>query len=155
MGIAPAIRDMLSLSPDEALSSGNDVDAWYLNARAVPAYPDVLDLITPYVSLQLEFMRYIEDNWELLVRDIEHRTIDSSIKLPEDARRRLLGKFQPDSRCAAFLRHEFKKGFSEPIMPRIWPKFACISAACGGVFVRYLDQYRRYMGSSTDVFCYG
>ncbi|MBQ7732666.1 MAG: hypothetical protein IJT58_01430 [Synergistaceae bacterium] len=62
MGIAPAIRDMLSLSPDEALSSGNDVDAWYLNARAVPACPDVLDLITPYVSLQLEFMRYIEDN---------------------------------------------------------------------------------------------
>lgn len=152
--ISPAIRDMLNLSPDEALYSGN-VDSWYINARDMLTCPDISDIITPYVSIQLEFMRYIEENWELLVRDIEHGTVDTSINLPEDVRLRLSNKYQPDSKRAAFLRREFHKGFSEPIMPRIWPKFSCVSAAYGGVFARYLDQYRRYMGNNADIFCYG
>lgn len=154
-GLAPAYRAVLNVAPDEAVFATQDYDTRYINARAVLSCPDISEFNSSYVSWQLEFMRYIEDNWEMLVRDIEKGTIDPSVNLPEAVRHSLLQKFKPDEDRAAFLRREFEKGFQEPIIPRIWPKFACLTAACGGGFARYYDQYRRYLGDGANIYCYG
>ena len=153
--LGPAYRAMMNIAPDEAVFASGNYDTRYINARAVLSCPDISEFNSSYVSWQLEFMRYIEDNWEMLVRDIEKGVIDPSVELPEGVRTSLLQKIQPNGNRAAFLRREFEKGFQEPIIPRIWPKFACLTAACGGGFARYFDQYKRYLGDGANIYCYG
>lgn len=71
-----------------------------------------------------DLMKYLETNWEMLVRDIEQGTIDSDIKISKELRKVLESKLKPDPKRAAELKREFSKGFGDPIIPRIWPEFA-------------------------------
>ena len=91
--IMDVFGDMISeitTSPIEALIPSVGTNIRYIHVRFALVNPDISFTITSFVSLFLEFLRYIKGNWELLVNDIERGTIDESIKMPNEVRESLL-----------------------------------------------------------------
>lgn len=145
---------MATTSPPEAVFSTSDTDTRYLHARFLLEEPDVRMMITTFISLQLDLMRYIEDHWELLVGDIEAGTIDPDIQLPDEARANLEARLVPNPERAAELRATFSEGFDEPILARVWPNVAVLLSVAGAGFAPYTERVRRYIGR-TPLYCMG
>lgn len=142
-------RSMLPLSttsPDPAVFSTNETDTRYLHARYMLAERDVRYANTTFSSLFLDLVRYMVDNWRMLVEDIESGTINPEIQLPEEARRELEQALVPMPERAAELRDIFEGGLDDPIMPRIWPNLAVINTVAGAGFAPYTERLRKYSG---------
>ena len=145
--IMDVFGDMLfeiNTSPIEALIPSVGTNIRYIHARFALVNPDISFTITSFVSLFLEFLRYIKGNWELLVNDIEKGTIDESIKMPDEVRESLLGKIEPMPERAEELRKIFKEGFDEPIVPKIWPRMLLLIGCGSGGFRNYLKKIKEF-----------
>ena len=114
--------DSIFSMPAEAVFAGKGVDTRYLNARYALCDKDVNNIVCTFTGFLLDFCRYIEKNWELLVNDIEKGTIDESVELPDDVREKISAEIKPMPERAAELRAIFEKGFDTPFMPQVWPE---------------------------------
>ena len=112
-------------------------DTRYLHARFAIEERDIRDISSVFITGVLDLMRYVEDNWELLVRDIEQGTIDASIQMPVDVRAGLEARIKPNPERAAELRAIFECGFDEPITPAMWPNLLVVRSVAGGGFAPY------------------
>ncbi len=136
-------------SPDEATFPRPDTNTRYLHARFGLMDKTITNAGASFYSFYLELLRYIEQNWELLVNDIAKGTIDASIKMSDEVRESVEGKLQPMPERAAELEAIFKEGFDEPFVPKVWPRLAYLSGVGTGGFKTYGDKIReRYTGSS-------
>ena len=91
----------------------------------------------------------MEQNWELIVNDIEKGTIDPSIKMSDQVRERLLKKIKPMPERAEELREIFKQGFDEPVVPKLWPEARFLTGVGSGGFKVYADKLKeKYMGEN-------
>lgn len=138
-------------SPDEAVFTKPGTDTRYLHARFAIEERDIRDITSVFVTGVLDLMRYIEDNWELLVRDIEQGTIDPSIQLPVDVRAALEARIKPNPERAAELRAIFERGFDEPIAPAMWPNLLIVRSVAGGGFAPYTQRLRRFIGNDVRI----
>ena len=138
-------------SPDEAIFAGNDTDTRYLHTRFAIEEPDIRDISVVFITRLLDIMRYIEDNWQMLVRDIETGTIDSSVQLPDDVRQSLTTKIKPNPQRATQLREIFENGFDKPIAPAMWPNLTVIRSVAGGGFAPYTERLRRFIGNEVHI----
>ena len=145
--IMDVFGDMLfeiNTSPIEALIPSVGTNIRYIHARFALVNPDISFTITSFVSLFLEFLRYIKGNWELLVNDIEKGIIDESIKMPVEVRESLSGKIEPMPERAEELRKIFEEGFDEPIVPKIWPRMSLLIGCGSGGFMNYLKKIKEF-----------
>lgn len=145
--IMDVFGDMLfeiNTSPIEALIPSVGTNIRYIHARFALVNPDISFTITSFVSLFLEFLRYIKGNWELLVNDIEKGIIDESIKMPVEVRESLSGKIEPMPERAEELRKIFEEGFDEPIVPKIWPRMLLLIGCGSGGFMNYLKKIKEF-----------
>ena len=134
-------------SPSEALVPDIRTNTRYLHARFALASKTVTMAACSYISLILEMMQYIERDWEMLVYDIEHGTIDESVKMPPEVRQSILGKIRPMPERAAELRGIFEEGFGPTVMKRIWPDLQVFYGISTGGFADYLRRLReKYAG---------
>lgn len=134
-------------SPSEALVPDIRTNTRYLHARFALASGTVTMAACSYISLILEMMQYIEREWEMLVDDIEHGTIDESVKMPPEVRQSLMGKIRPMPERAAELRAIFEEGFGPTVMRRIWPDLHVLYGIATGGFADYLRRLReKYAG---------
>ena len=101
---------------------GPDIDTKYIHLRFAMMEKNIVGISASLYSLIVIFMTYIYNNYEILIKDIEKGTIDSSIILPDDVRESLLEKIVPMPERAEELREIFKNGPDIPFMPLIWPK---------------------------------
>ena len=138
-------------SPEEAVFGTSATDTRYLHTRFALAEPDIRDISVVFITRLLDMMRYIEDNWEMLVRDIESGEIDPSIQMPDDVRASVEAKLVPNPSRAEELRSIFEKGFDEPITPAIWPNLTVIRSVAGGGFTPYTERIRRFIGDDVHI----
>ena len=139
--------ELLFTSPDEAIFPRSGTDTRYLHARFALMDPDATGCQVIYLSLLLVLFKYIENNWEMLVNDIETGTIDASIELPFEVLNGLRGKIRPMPERAAELRKIFSEGFGEPFVPKVWKNMKFINGVGTGGFKAYADTLRsRYTG---------
>jgi len=94
----------------------------------------------------VDMMYYLEQNWQMLVRDIRNGTFDDSIDIAEDVKAELFKVTKPDPKRAHELEVEFSKGFAEPIIPRIWKKMSFVCTIGTGGFAAYTERMRAYLG---------
>lgn len=135
-------------SPIAASFAVTGIDTRYLHARYALIDPAPTRIACSFMSFTLEFFRYIESNWEMLVDDIEKGTIDESVELPEDVRAELAKELEPDPARAKELRNIFSKGFDEPFVPKVWKNLKVISGAATGTFKEYAAKMQeRYTGN--------
>lgn len=126
-------------------------DTRYLHARFAIEERDIRDISSVFITGVLDLMRYVEDNWELLVRDIERGTIDASIQMPADVRAGLEARIKPNPERAAELRAIFERGFDEPITPAMWPSLLVVRSVAGGGFAPYTQRLRRFIGNDVHI----
>ncbi|MBQ7487705.1 MAG: GH3 auxin-responsive promoter family protein, partial [Clostridia bacterium] len=144
-----------SLSPREVIWSEPGENTGYMHLRYGLACENVTELNAAYVTALLEMMRYLETNWQSLVRDIREGTIPEDAGYSPEKRAALLRNLRPDPERADVLEAEFQKGFEDPILPRIWRKLSLVTAAAGATFAPYLEQLRRYIGNDVQVYYHG
>jgi hypothetical protein len=136
-------------SPDEAVFPKGDTNTKYLHARFGLMSKEISVFGATFYSYGIELLRYIEHNWRLLTDDIANGTIDESIKMPQEVREQLMERIKPMPERADELREIFSQGFSEPFMPKVWPKLKYIQGVGTGGFKAYGDMIReKYTGLS-------
>ncbi len=154
-GISPILPQLMT-SPEEAMVPDSKTNTRYLHARFGLVNPDVGSFSFTLASYPLELMQYIERNWELLVDDIEHGTIDDSIMMPDEVRNSVLAKIQPMPERAAELRAIFEQGFDEPFVPKVWPKMGMMAGVATGGFAAFYRRLReRYIGPDVRMYYIG
>ena len=144
-----SIQDILFLmftSPKEIVFPKEIMDSKYLHLRFALMERDLSYIVSAFMTGVSDLMKYLELNWETLVRDIEHGTIDPETRISDDVRKILEAKIKPKPKRAAELRREFERGFQDPIIPRIWPEFSFLYAIGSGSFSIYTDKMRYYLG---------
>jgi len=127
----------LFTTPIEGLNPAHGVNTKYVHTRFALMERDLRGIITGFYSVIVLFLRYIEDNYELLIHDIETGTISDDIDMPDEVRESLLKKIEPMPERAAELREAFKDGTEEPWVKKVWPKFTYIEGAGGDGFEIY------------------
>ena len=153
-GFEDKLFDLVT-SPKEALMPSVETDTRYIHARFALVEKNIPFVLTTFVSLFLESLRYIKSNWELLVKDIENGTIDESIRMPIEVRESLLGKIEPMPERANELRKIFEEGFDEPIVPKIWPNMSFLVGIGTGGFANYLEKIKEFVGPNFNFLLMG
>lgn len=129
-----------------------DMDMHYAKLRFALQDRRVSYLSTIFITTLESMFFYLENNWELICDDIEKGTIDSSINMPDEIRRKLLKKLKPNPKRAEELRAEFRKGFDiSPIVPRIWPECEWMYGMGTGALSLYAKKLRRYVGEKMAI----
>ncbi|MBQ9604579.1 MAG: GH3 auxin-responsive promoter family protein, partial [Firmicutes bacterium] len=150
------IWDKAFATPIEAAFAEVGTNIRYIHARFALCSTDPISIGCSFTSFVSEFLRYIENNWEMLVEDIENGTIDDSVEMPEDVRRALLEKIKPMPERASELKKIFSKGFEEPFVPKVWPKIVSFTGGASGSFKAYTEFVKeRYLGENIKVYCRG
>ena len=150
------VWDRQFVIPAEAAFAKSGTNIRYIQGRYSLAAEDPVSMTASFSSFAAEYFRYIEHNWELLVKDIEAGTIDPSIEMPDEIRNQLLEKTSPMPERAAKLREIFSQGFDEPFAPKVWPRLVTFSSAMTGSFKSYGELVRdRYLGPDIQIFCRG
>jgi len=140
--------ESLFTSPDEAIFPETGTNTRYLHARFALMDPDATGFQAAYLSYLVIMLRYIENNWELLVNDIETGTIDQSIEMPPEILEKLKSKLSPMPERAKQLREIFAKGFDEPFVPKVWKNMKYVMGIGTGGFKAYADLLQsRYTGN--------
>lgn len=148
------IVPFITSSPVEVLfpEADTDMDMHYVKLRFALQDADISYLGTIFITTLESMFFYMEENWEMLCNDIEHGTIDASIRMPDHIRKKLEKRLKPRPKRAAFLRSEFAKGFDdEPIIPRIWPKCEWLYGMGTGALSHYAKKLRRYIGEEMPI----
>ncbi len=127
----------LYTSPVEGLNPVPGSDTKYIHTRFALMDREVRGMVTGFYSVLVLFLRYIADNYELLIDDIEKGTISPEIELPDEVRESLLKKIEPMPERAAELREIFKNGSDFPFVRKIWPNFQYFTGAGGDGFEIY------------------
>ena len=140
-------------SPTEVLfpEDNVDMDMHYVKLRFALQDEDISYLGTIFITTLESMFFYMEENWELLCRDIEQGIIDESIRMPDHIRKKLAKRLKPRHARAAELRKEFEKGFDDPIIPRIWKKCSWLYGMGTGALSHYAKKLRRYIGEDMPV----
>ncbi|MBQ6504788.1 MAG: GH3 auxin-responsive promoter family protein [Flexilinea sp.] len=119
--------ETLYTSPIEATLPVPHTDTRYIHARFALMDRDITGIVSGFYSLVLSYLKYIADNYELLINDIEKGAIHPDIILTEETRASLLSKIAPLPERAAELREIFKNGADFCFIPRVWPKMIYIT----------------------------
>ena len=141
------IPSMLS-SPWEILWPDRKMDMRYLKALLALGNRDLVFMDSVFMTGLVDLMDYIRENYEMLCRDICHGRINKSVDIPQEVRETLREELKPDRRRAEELMREFRRGFDDPIIPRIWPKMSWIGGIGTGGFAPYAKRMRAYSGKS-------
>ncbi len=137
----------LFTSPIEATIPDPETNSRYLHARYGIAEEDVTCVFTTFMTFILDFFHYVENNWELLCDDIEKGTIDPSIRMPDEVRKKLEFELEPMPERADALRAIFRQEFGPETAKKIWPNLTYIAGVSTGTFTAYLENLRKsYIG---------
>ncbi len=146
----------LFTSPDEAIFPESGTNTRYLHARFALMDPDATGFLAAYLSYLVALLRYIEDNWEMLVHDIESGSIDPSVGMPPGILEKLQAKIPPMPERAKRLREIFSEGFDKPFVPKVWPDMKYVMGIGTGGFKAYADLLRsRYTGRDIPLVKFG
>lgn len=135
-------------SPWSLICADSDADMKYLKLRFALPREDLSFMDAAFMTGLVDLMDYLKDNWKLLCRDIAKGTIDPDVKISKELRQELEKYLIPQKTRAKRLYREFKKGFDDPIIPRIWPRMRWIGGIGTGGFSTYARKMRRYAGKN-------
>ena len=134
-------------SPIPVLYPKGYIPMMYLKVRYALADRDTTFMFSVFMTNLVDMMNYIKNNWEWLVEDIRTGTFNKDVKIDDETKAELMKVTKPDPKRAEELEREFKKGFDDPIIPRIWPKMSFISTIGTGGFAAYTRAMRSFSGS--------
>ncbi len=147
------IMPFMTTSPVEILYPDLEekLDTSYLHLRFCLGNRKISYLGSIVVTLLTQMFDYLEENWEMLCDDIEKGIINPNIDCPPKMRKKLERRLKPNPKRAEELRAEFRKGFEDPIAPRIWPKLQWAYGMMGANLSVYVDKLRKHIGPDVPI----
>lgn len=130
-------------SPVEATIPELGTDTKYIHTRFALADGGVTGIVSGFYIMVVQYLHYIAENYEMLIRDIETGTIDERVDLPVEVKESLLRKIQPMPERAAELRKVFQNGSDFPFVRAVWPNMQFIFGVGGDGFSVYADTIRK------------
>ena len=137
------ILESIYTSPLEAAAPCSGTNTHYLHALYALRDRDVSYIFCSFFSFLLEQLRYIQRNWEELLKDIAAGTISELSQLEPDVKQRMESELLPMPERAEELRRIFERGFDEPFVPAVWPDCRFIMGIGTGGFKSYADKIRQ------------
>jgi len=134
---ADAFMRILYTSPIDAAAPIPGTDSKYLHARFFLEERNVGGIVTGFFSLVSLYLKYIADNYKMLINDIRTGTIDPSISIADSARESIMSKIQPNPLRAAELEKIFENGSDFPFLPLVWPNMTHMSGVGGSTFASF------------------
>ena len=132
--------------PKEIDGYGDNIDMKYIKARYALQDPDLIYLMSIFMSTMSDLMKYIFDNYQMLVNDIRTGTIDKDVDIPVELRQKLEQKLKPDPKRADQLLKIFLNEPDKGIIRKIWPKMLLVVAIGTGEFAPFTEKMRYYCG---------
>ncbi|MCQ2059514.1 MAG: GH3 auxin-responsive promoter family protein [Bacteroidaceae bacterium] len=127
----------LYTSPVEATNPIMGDNNKYVHARFALMDGDITGIVTGFYSHLVLYFKYISDNWQLLIDDIEKGVISDEVNLTASVRESLMTKIAPMPERAAQLREIFKNGSDIKWVSKVWPKLLYISGVGADGFSMY------------------
>ena len=142
-------------SPDPVLFPEGGMNMNYMKIRFALEEPDLVFILSAFMTNIVDMMNYLKNNWEMVVDDIENGTLNQDVCDP-DKRDIILPYIKAHPERAQALRAIFEEGFDTPIMPRIWPGLRWVSAIGTAGFAMYTEKFKQYAGDdiAIDYFVY-
>lgn len=142
-------------SPDPILFPIGGMNMQYMKARFALEEPNLVFMLSAFMTNLVDMMNYVKSNWEMICDDIEHGTINNDVCEPA-SRPAILPYVKPNPKRAAELRKIFAEGFDTPVIPRIWPKASWVCSIGTGGFASYTEKFKKYAGEDVaiDYFVY-
>lgn len=134
---ADAFMRITFTSPIDAAAPIPGTDSKYLHARFFLEEKNVGGIITGFFSLVSLYLKYISDNYKMLINDIRTGTIDPSISIAESARESVMMKIKPNPMRAAELEKIFENGSDIPFIPLVWPNMQFMYGVGGSTFASF------------------
>ena len=139
------ILSILTCIPKEVIGFEKDINMRYINARFGLEEENVICINSVFLSTLIDLLKYIEDNKEMLLKDIENGTIDKSIKIPEHIRKKLEKRLKPNKKRAEELEKIFRESSDyNGIIPKIWKRMSLINSVGTGDFAPYKKKLEKY-----------
>lgn len=146
MDAIKVILPKIYTSPYEVMKIKDKNAALYLHLLFALEDKNLTYISGVFISNVLDALRTLEDNAELLVRDIRRGSINRNLNIDGETRKKLNKYLKPNAGRADEIELEFSKGF-EGICRRIWPKLIYIASVTGANFSIYDDMVNYYTGS--------
>ena len=142
-------------SPDPVLFPEVGMNMNYMKIRFALEEPDLVFILSAFMTNIVDMMNYLKNNWEMVVDDIENGTLNKEV-CDSDKRDIILPYIKAHPERAQALCAIFEEGFDTPIMPRIWPSLRWVSAIGTAGFAMYTEKFKQYAGDdiAIDYFVY-
>lgn len=130
--------------PKEVLFPDRVEDLTYAKLRFALAERGLTAIHGVFLHRVVGVLGYARENWELLLHDMEHGTVDAASGLSGPWRRKLEGWLGPDPARAAQLRALRPDAEPEDMVRRLWPGMRYIVGVGGEnfpVYTRAMEQY--------------
>ena len=137
--------------PKEVLGNEDRINMKYIKARYALQESDIICINAVFMSAITDLMKYICENREMLIKDIETGTIDSSIVIPEDIRKKLERKLIPNKNRADEIREILKNDGEKELASNLWKRLSLIIAICTGEFSPYENKIREYINKNVAI----
>lgn len=128
---------------EACLFSREKADVPYVKLRCALACEDLTCICSTFLYDVLMAMNYLENNWEMLLEDMENGVVSRPVS---DAMKEAILRLPVDRERLDYLRNEFSKGFDAPIIKRLWKNIKFISGVGGKLFDAYDKSLKRYTG---------
>lgn len=130
--------------PKEILFPETLEDLTYLKARFALAERNITAIHSIFLHRVAHLMEYIQENWELLVRDMEQGTISPQVPLAARWKEKTEQWLPPDPLRAAELRALDIPGHPEGMIEKLWPHARYVVGIGGAIFPQYTKRVRKY-----------
>lgn len=131
-------------APKEVLFPEQIENLDYIKVRFALACREVCCIHGVFIHKMVSLFRYICDNWELLLRDMENGTVDESIPLSVEWREKVCRWLPPDPDRASELRRWKADDLKDGMVSKIWGRANYILVIGGSAFSIYMKEFAKY-----------
>lgn len=132
-------------APLEVMFPDQMEDMLYVKLRFALACRDVTAIHGVFVNRVVGMFRYLVDNWDAFLSDIETGEVSDCFPVSHEWRRYLEEKLPADPERAAELRKFPKESLSKGLVRKIWPKVRYGQLIGGSMFAAYMDMLWTYV----------
>lgn len=134
-------------APKEVLFPKNAADDMlYIKLRFALACRDVTTIHGIFVNRVVGMLRYLVDNWDAFLRDIETGEISDCFQVSHEWELYLQKHLPADPGRAAELRAIARDDLEQGLVKKIWRKIKYVQLIGGSMFKPYMDRLRHYVG---------
>lgn len=132
-------------APLEVMFPDQMEDMLYVKLRFALACRDVTAIHGVFVNRVVGLFRYLVDNWEEFLTDIETGKVSECFPVSHEWRRYLEEKLPADPERAAELRKIPTDNLPQGLVRKIWPKIRYGQLIGGSMFAAYMDMLWMYV----------